>query len=128
MGRITVDSVAGRPSADPGGIEAMLEGRIDGEVEIVLADPGYMRVVNRRFRHIDRPTDVITFDMSEGPSPEGVIYVDCRLAPPLEDLLERIFHGWLHLCGWTHDTEEDSALMAAEVGRLVASCMEEGGR
>jgi probable rRNA maturation factor len=103
-------------------LERLLEGIVEGEVEVVLVDPGTMRVLNRTYRHIDRPTDVLTFDLSEDPGgpPEGVIYIDGRLGPPITEVLERVFHGWLHLCGETHDTEEDAGKMQVRVSELVA--------
>jgi probable rRNA maturation factor len=99
---------------------------IGDSVEIVVTDPGLMRVLNRRYRHIDRSTDVLSFDLaaSEGERPEGTIYVDGRLYPPMSELLERIFHGYLHLCGYTHDTDEESEAMVREAGRMVKLAME----
>ncbi|MDM7993744.1 MAG: rRNA maturation RNAse YbeY [Candidatus Fermentibacter sp.] len=120
-----VETPVGDPGFDPEELRRMISPRMHGDVEIVLVDPGYMRVMNRRFRHIDRYTDVLTFDLSEGGAdPEGVIYADMRLAPPMEELLERIFHGYLHLLGRTHDTEADSASMAADVASMVAGALE----
>lgn len=121
----TVEAPAGDPGLDPDLLLLLVRPLIRGEVEIILVDPGYMRVMNRRFRHIDRPTDVLTFDLSEGgPDPEGVIFVDMRLAPPMEALLERVFHGYLHLIGRTHDTFEDLETMTADVAAMVAKAME----
>ncbi len=121
-----VETPVGDPGFDPEELRRMISPMMQGDVEIVLVDPGYMRVMNRRYRHIDRYTDVLTFDLSEGGAdPEGVIYADMRLAPPMEELLERIFHGYLHLLGRTHDTEADSASMAADVASMVARALEE---
>jgi len=120
-----VETPVGDPGFDPEELRRMISPMMQGDVEIVLVDPGYMRVMNRRYRHIDRYTDVLTFDLSEGGAdPEGVIYADMRLAPPMEELLERIFHGYLHLLGRTHDTEADSASMAADVASMVAGALE----
>ena len=55
----------------------------EGRIEVVICDPGMMRMLNRRFRMLDKPTDVLTFDLSDsGDPPEGTIFVDGRLAPP----------------------------------------------
>lgn len=98
-------------------------------VEIVVVDPGYIRVLNRRFRHMDRSTDVLSFDLSDPGStaPEGTIYVDGRLYPPVEELLERIYHGYLHLCGRSHDDPEGSAEMEQDVKRMVLEALKRGG-
>jgi ssRNA-specific RNase YbeY (16S rRNA maturation enzyme) len=123
---LSVETVAEDPAIDPDELGRIVAPFLSGTVEIVLADPGYMRVMNGRFRHVDRPTDVLTFDLAEpGDSePEGVIYVDSRLCPPVESLLERVFHGFLHLCGRTHDDPVSEERMAAEVASLVSKSME----
>ncbi|MCK5117903.1 MAG: rRNA maturation RNAse YbeY, partial [Candidatus Aegiribacteria sp.] len=46
-------------------IEYLLDGLLDGNVEIVIADPGYIRVLNMKHRHIDRSTDVLSFDLAD---------------------------------------------------------------
>jgi probable rRNA maturation factor len=103
---------------------AQAVGRIvEGRVELVFVDPGYMRFLNRRFRHQDRPTDVLSFDLSDDGGPEGVIYVNGRLCPPLEELLERVFHGYLHLKGWTHDAPERSERMQKRVAEMVSEAL-----
>ena len=103
-------------------LQSLTENLLEGSVEVVLIDPGYMRVINRNYRHIDRATDVLSFDLSLGEEdmPDGTIYVDGRLFPPIEALLERIFHGYLHLKGYSHNNEKDTAIMNREVSSLVA--------
>ena len=107
-------------------IQNLTENLLEGSVEVVLADPGYLRVLNRDYRHIDRSTDVLSFDLSlrEEDRPEGTIYVDCRLFPPMRALLERIFHGYLHLKGYSHNNEKDAGIMSREVDSLVADALE----
>lgn len=96
----------------------------DGRIEVVICDPGMMRMLNRRFRMLDRPTDVITFDLSDrGSPPEGTIFVDGRLAPPLERVLERVIHGWLHLRGYSHHTPERAELMESLTAEFLAGVM-----
>ena len=106
-------------------IESLIENLMEGCVEVVLTDPGYLRVLNRNYRHIDRTTDVLSFDLAlrEEDRPEGTIYVDGRLFPPIEALLERIFHGYLHLKGYSHSNEKDTAIMSREVNSLVAKAL-----
>ncbi len=96
-----------------------------GCVEVVIADPGYLKVLNRKYRRINRTTDVLSFDLAQSPEdrPEGTIFVDGRLFPPMEELLERIFHGYLHLNGYSHNNEEDAEAMKREVAELVADAL-----
>lgn len=116
------------PSFTAEELEILLDGTVTGEVEIVVADPGIMRVINRTYRHLDSSTDVLSFDMADTPEdrPEGVIYVDGRLAPPMVSVIERVIHGWLHLCGETHDSEEDQRVMQERVAGITSRCMEGG--
>jgi probable rRNA maturation factor len=103
-------------------LKSLTENLLVGSVEVVLTDPGYLRVLNRNYRHIDKATDVLSFDLALGEEemPDGTIYVDGRLFPPIEALLERIFHGYLHLKGYSHNNEEDAAIMNREVNSLVS--------
>ena len=116
------------PVAHPEKVKELLEPLIgsSGGIEIVLVDAGYIRVLNRRFRHLDSVTDVLSFDLRDetdqevsDPVVEGVIYVNERACRGLDDLLERILHGYLHLRGMSHDTGEGAAAMEAEVERLM---------
>ncbi|MCJ7808858.1 MAG: rRNA maturation RNAse YbeY, partial [Desulfobulbaceae bacterium] len=79
----------------------------------------------RKYRHIDSATDVLSFDLAlcNEDRPEGTIYVDGRLFPPMEALLERIFHGYLHLKGYSHSNDWDAEFMNREVDSLVADAL-----
>ncbi|MBD3278857.1 MAG: hypothetical protein GF388_11205 [Candidatus Aegiribacteria sp.] len=102
-------------------LSEMIGDSMDVNVEIVLTDPGHMKVLNSRYRHMNRPTDVLSFDLSDDPHqrPVGIIFVDGRLYPPMEELLERICHGYLHLMGHTHDTPEDTREMSEKVSEMM---------
>ncbi|MBN1435103.1 rRNA maturation RNase YbeY [Candidatus Fermentibacterales bacterium] len=106
----------------------MIAPLLEGTVEIVLVDPGHMRVLNRAYRHLDRPTDVLSFDLSDGDGAavEGVVFVNERACDGLEALLERVFHGYLHLAGMDHQSEEDSEAMQREVSSMVGMAMAHG--
>lgn len=119
-----------RPGFAGDEIDALLEDITSDAVEVVITDPGYMRVLNRQYRKIDSATDVISFDLADSPAerPDGVIYVDGRLYPPMEAVLERIFHGYFHLLGFTHDTDEEETAMKKKVRNSVNRAMKKGGR
>ncbi len=106
-------------------IKNLIGNLMEGCIEVIMADPGYLKVLNRKYRHIDRSTDVLSFDLSlrEEDRPEGTIFVDGRLFPPMEALLERIFHGYLHLKGYSHSNEQDADIMSREVDSLVADAL-----
>ncbi len=107
-------------------IETMIDGFLEGNVEIVISDPGYMKVLNRKYRHLDKSTDVLSFDLatSDEDRPDGIVYVDGRIFPPYEALLERIFHGYLHLLGYSHQEPEQAKIMNERVANLVSRAVE----
>ncbi len=122
----SLEIILDNPSEELELLEKIIEKTIEDPVEFVVCDPGVMRFLNLRWRRIDKPTDVLTFDLStpgEG-GPEGVVYIDGRLAPPLSEVLERVYHGWLHLCGRTHDTESDAEEMTRLTGELVRKALD----
>ncbi|MCK5130674.1 MAG: rRNA maturation RNAse YbeY [Candidatus Sabulitectum sp.] len=112
------------PSPELKLLDRIVQSTIEGSVEFVICDPGVMRFLNYNWRRINKPTDVLTFDLSSPGEdfPQGVVYIDGRMAPPLEEVLERLYHGWLHLNGLTHDTEEDTR----EMNRLTVELVKEG--
>ncbi len=103
------------------------------EVSLLLAGDALLHRLNRDFRQIDRPTDVLSFPQLEGraalvqhrASPQQplalgdvVISVERarRQAEELGHSLERelgylLVHGVLHLCGYDHETDEEQAEM-----------------
>ncbi len=99
--------------------EALFRLGVDSaEVSLVLAGDGRLRELNRTWRGVDRPTDVLSFPGGEI-LPDGVhflgeivISVD-RAAEQARDLghsLEReleelTLHGLLHLLGHDHETD-----------------------
>ncbi|MEN8208884.1 MAG: rRNA maturation RNAse YbeY [Candidatus Fermentibacteria bacterium] len=121
-----INVILDNPGFSEDELRNLTENLLEGCVEVVLTDPGYLRVINRDYRHIDRSTDVITFDLAlrDEDRPEGTIYVDGRLFPPIEALLERIFHGYLHLKGYSHSNDKDAAVMNREVNSLISDALE----
>ena len=120
----SVSIVLDHPSPELDFLHPIVQSTVYGPVEFVICDPGVMRFLNYKWRKINKPTDVLTFDLSSsGQSfPEGVVYIDGRMAPPLEEVLERLYHGWLHLKGFTHNTEEETR----EMNRLTVELVKKG--
>ncbi|MDJ0949627.1 MAG: rRNA maturation RNase YbeY [Alphaproteobacteria bacterium] len=107
------------------------------EISIVLADDTFVRELNRDYRGIDRPTNVLAFPASEDPAvPEAPLLAgDVVIArqtttaeaafqgKPLADhLTHLVVHGVLHLFGFDHQCEDAAAEMErleiAVLGRL----------
>lgn len=99
--------------------------RVSGaEVVLTLVGPRAIRSLNRKYRHQDRPTDVLSFSLKEK-GPDGKLYLgDIIICPEVarkqankqgHSLLREIeiltIHGFLHLLGFEHfkGMEEEEA-------------------
>lgn len=102
-------------------------------VSVSLVDNQFIHQMNRDYRHIDRPTDVISFAFLDGIKNRekilknpgqlcslGDIYISVDKAKEqaieyghsLKRELEFLFiHGLLHLIGYDHMTPEDEKIM-----------------
>ena len=116
-----------------------LEGRTAGEIAIVLTDDATLRALNRRWRHIDRATDVISFGYDErDPIPRArgdrvngdlVISMDRVAAQakrfgvtPGRELARLAIHGALHLAGHDHRRPAERKKMRAREDAALAKC------
>ena len=87
----------------------------DREIELILTDNTEIAEINREFRNIDKPTDVLSFPSDPFPgAPLGsiVISVDkvhsvaIDLGHTEEDEIALLFiHGVLHLLGFDHEVD-----------------------
>ena len=110
-----------------------LYGVMDAEVSVTLTDDAHIHVLNRDYRSVDRPTDVLSFALTESEEPAildapyGVVLGDLvisleRVAAQAEEyghsvLRELSFltvHGMLHLLGYDHMEEEERQEMEEE--------------
>lgn len=84
----------------------------DGHLAVEVVDAGRIRQLNREFRGIDRPTDVLSFPVDgDGPSPGPRELGDVVLCPEYcADETEAVVHGVLHLCGHDHETDDGAML------------------
>jgi probable rRNA maturation factor len=97
----------------------------DGEVNVAVTDDAAIRELNRDWRGIDKPTNVLSFPAS-APKVEGipaqlgdVIVAYETLAreaaeeekPLLHHLAHLVVHGYLHLLGYDHQTDSEAEAM-----------------
>lgn len=104
----------------------------NAEVSIVLADNDYIQALNKKYRFVDSPTDVLSFAMNEKVCEQDIVeYNDQeQLLGDIVISLERAkqqaeeyghslkreigylsVHGLLHLLGYNHETEEEKEIM-----------------
>lgn len=103
---------------------------LESTLTVVITDNDSVADLNRQFRGVDSPTDVLSFPADEPPVeiPDEPPYLgDLIIAydyatdqakehnHPLNDSLALlVIHGTLHLLGYDHDTPENRAEMWAE--------------
>lgn len=107
-------------------VEATLEaeGAVDREVSVLLTDDREIHALNRTYRGLDAPTDVLAFALDEGLGPRDaglgdvVISVERARAQAksrrvdLDRELELLaVHGTLHLLGYDHAEAEEARAM-----------------
>lgn len=125
------------------------EGIEKGEVDLTFVDNERIHELNREYRDIDRPTDVLSFAMNEaGEDEPDIIYAE-EDAEELGDVpnvlgdiiisvtrakeqaleyghsLERelgflFVHGFLHLLGYDHQDAESEAEMMSKQEQVLA--------
>ncbi|SMF88535.1 probable rRNA maturation factor [Paenibacillus uliginis N3/975] len=126
-----------------------VEGVTEGEVDLTFVDDDQIHELNKEYRGIDRPTDVLSFAMNEETDEElQIIYElddedelgnvpdvlgDIIISVPRAKLqseeyghsLERelgflFVHGFLHLLGYDHQDEASEAVMMGKQEAVLA--------
>jgi probable rRNA maturation factor len=89
-------------------------GRTESLVTIAFVSDKKIRELNRQFRGIDRPTDVLSFPTDQAPAELGDIAISVETAVRQArenhltlngEIAQLILHGLLHLCGYDHETD-----------------------
>ena len=96
----------------------------DASAALLFTNDAALLELNRRYRGIDKPTNVLSFP-STGPSTAmpgflgdiAIARETCEREAAADDISLRahtahlIVHGLLHLIGYDHETDEDAAVM-----------------
>lgn len=92
------------------------EGHRGKEVALLLTNDKKMQNLNRSYRKMDRPTDVLAFPMADDEEILGDIAISVETAERqaveaghnlVTELKVLLLHGLLHLCGFEHGGPED---------------------
>ena len=115
--------------------------KCDPILSVSIVDNEFIHEMNKEYRGIDRPTDVISFAFldtesdknavlnSQGPVVLGDIYISIDKAKeqaleyghPLDRELRFLFvHGLLHLLGYDHMKKEDEEIMFPLQEKILA--------
>ena len=104
-----------------------------GEVSIVLTDDSAIRTLNRDWRGIDKPTNVLSFPASGPDTGEGLrLLGDIVIAFEtlerectdenrdfLHHLAHLAVHGFLHLNGYDHETDAQAEAMEGLESKIM---------
>jgi len=123
--KVKIDNEETEPLLDIYSIEKILINSLkklgksgDFEVEISFVSEAEIERLNKKYRGINKPTDVLSF-----PQPElklsynllGSIVICGKIANERgEDIEQLLKHGLLHLLGYDHDNDEIGWDIAAE--------------
>ena len=120
---------------------SILKLKCDPIVSVSFVDNKHIHKINKKYRQIDRPTDVISFAFldsdnsydkilySQGMAILGDIYISVEKAKEQADeykhslhreLCFLFVHGLLHLLGFDHMNEEDEKEMFALQDKILA--------
>ena len=111
-------------------------GNADAELTLVVSDDETVRTLNRAYRGVDAPTDVLAFggtvpDFINAPDstpylgdvvisyPRAVEQATGRHTPA-EELALLVVHGVLHLLGYDHATPQEKQAMWAKQAMILA--------
>jgi|HigsolmetaAR204D_1030405.scaffolds.fasta_scaffold04183_3 probable rRNA maturation factor len=126
--------------------EAAALENVDGEVVVTLVNNERIHELNREYRGVDRPTDVLSFAMNEPGEGEMDIYIDESEFDEYPNMLGDIVislpkakeqaeeyghslerelgflavHGFLHLLGYDHGTAEEEKEMFSRQEEVLA--------
>ncbi len=101
-------------------------------VNIIITDDRTLRSLNKTYRGLARPTDVLSFPGDSDLGILGEIYISIDTARRQaaaygaslhEEILRLVCHGVLHLCGYDHERPADEKVMKARedkyLGRMI---------
>lgn len=110
-------------------------------INVILTNPNNIKQINRKYRNIDRPTDVLSFPMFEKEEIQVLKDKKTQIPEVLGDIIvsiekvkeqaveyghgfERelsymIIHGFYHLMGYDHMTEEEKKQMREKEEKVL---------
>jgi probable rRNA maturation factor len=146
---VSISDGRGRPARVPGlaaWLRRVAPRSARGELAVALVGDATVRALNRKYRGVDRATDVLSFPCDDGPDggggrhlgdvvvARGVAARQARRAGHslTTELKVLVLHGLLHLLGFDHESDTgDMARLEARLrrrGGLPAGLLERGAR
>ena len=111
----------------------------DAEISLLICDGPTIHELNREYRNVDAPTDVLSFALNEGdeeiPEEEAlalgdiVINIDRAKEQAAEfghskerEIAYLSVHGFLHILGYDHYEEEEKKEMRKAEEEILSAC------
>lgn len=100
-------------------------------INVILTDDAAIHEINRTYRHIDKPTDVISFENDDSDLELGDVFLSVERARAQAAEYGHSFereiaflsvHGFLHCCGYDHLTKEDETQMFSLQDQILDRC------
>jgi probable rRNA maturation factor len=105
-----------------------------GTLAVMLTDDASIRALNAQWRGIDKPTNVLSFPAGGAPVAAGARHLgDIAIAYETvaaesasenkafcDHLAHLAVHGYLHLVGFDHETDDEAALMEHLETRILS--------
>ena len=99
----------------------------EAEVSLLLCDDARIREINREWRHLDKPTNVLSFPaapramLAQSPAVGDIAIAYETVAREAQEegktfrdhYMHMVLHGFLHLLGYDHETDAEADEMEA---------------
>jgi probable rRNA maturation factor len=105
-------------------LQGIADALTDKEIELLITDNAAIQAINRDYRNIDAPTDVLSFPFDPVPmAPLGSIVISAdkvseaarTYGHAVDDELCLLFiHGMLHLMGYDHEADSGEMRLKEE--------------
>jgi probable rRNA maturation factor len=106
-----------------------------GELAILFTDDAEMRALNKQWRELDKPTDVLSFPSGQPEIPGQAQYLgdialgyetalrdaEAMQRPFAGHVSHLLIHGFLHLLGYDHIETKDAQVMEPLEAEILAS-------
>lgn len=111
--------------------ELLSEKKHSKKINLIFTDDEFIQELNRKYRGINSPTDVLSFDLSdpyEFDKTDAEVYISLQRAAKQaanynvafkNEVLRLVFHGLLHLCGYGDQKQEDKEVMEQETEKYI---------
>ena len=111
----------------------------NAEISVLICDAILIQELNCQYRHIDAPTDVLSFALNEGMAGvtleeenmlgDIVINIDRAIEQAKEyrhskerEMAYLAVHGFLHILGYDHDELEEKKAMRQAEEAILSAC------